>query len=109
MLVITNAFSLNMLAESCQLRFKAVSLYTAKQLVQAAGVYESAVGHADIAQIIADQLGVAMPYNRKDVKVWYDSTILVAQYTGQRLPEGCKQLPEGANITYWLVEPVSFN
>lgn len=108
MLVITNAFSLNMLNESCKLRCKAVSLFTARNIVKEAGVYDSAVGHADIAQIMADQLGVAIPYARKDVKVWYDTTLLVAQYTGQRLPEGSRQLPEGANITYWLVEPVKF-
>lgn len=100
-MLITNAFSINMLKENGEVRFTKVSLDDAKQL--AAGV-ESAVGHADTARVFTGLLGREVECNRKTVVLGeVHHTLLVGQYTGPRLPEGATELPAGATITWWHV------
>lgn len=66
---------------------------------------ESIVGHADIAEIISAQLGVGVevPVKRVSVSLKVGDTLVVGQYVGPRLPEGCKELPEGARIEWYMV------
>lgn len=52
----------------------------------------SAVGHEDTAKI----LGVEM--NRISVTLHRGDVCYVAQYKGERLPEGCTTLPKGAKL-----------
>lgn len=65
----------------------------------------SVVGHADVAEIISAQLGVGVeiPVNRVSVSLRPGDTLVVGQYVGPRLPEGCKELPEGARIEWYMV------
>jgi len=99
----TNAFSLNMLADpSATLH---VHPLTAAEAAHAlSGQFTHAVGHADTAAVIADLLGVPVPVSRITVQMHPGDCAIVAQYRGPRLPEGATTLPEGANITFALVE-----
>ena len=63
----------------------------------------SIVGHADIANIISRLLSVAVSVNRVSVTLTPDDTLIVGQYVGPRLPEGCKTIPEGARIEWYRV------
>lgn len=63
----------------------------------------SVVGHADIAEVISAQLGVEIPVNRVSVSLRPGDTLVVGQYVGSRLPEGCRELPEGARIEWYMV------
>jgi hypothetical protein len=105
-MLITNAFSINMLNDAADLRFSRITAQSAAELLHLEN-WRSAVGHADTARVMSAVLGVQIPANR--VTVNYDGTekMLVGQYKGPRLPEGATKLPEGAHIEWWLVESIS--
>jgi hypothetical protein len=65
--------------------------------------YESAVGHADTAFLFASALGIPVACNRATVALAEGDVALLGQYSGPRLPEGCKTLPDGASIRWMLV------
>lgn len=94
---ILNAFSINMLPGDCNVSFEKIIPYKGEK------GFESYIGHADTAAVISDVLGVDLPMNRQSVTLERDETVIVAQYTGPRLPEGSTRLPEGATITFWQV------
>lgn len=104
-MIITNAFSLNMLggAHHAKIEITQISVSYAAEMLRADGV-ESAIGHADTASVVSSHLGLAVPAVRSTVTLPAGSTVVVAQYTGPRLPEGATALPEGASILYYLVE-----
>ena len=105
---IGNAFSLNMLpvwATGGSLRFQRLTLEQAQAEVCHQG-YTSAVGHADVAALFTEALGVSVPMSRINAELLpgtEDDQILVGQYFGPRLPEGTTTLPEGAEIRWVLV------
>ena len=99
MLYVTNAFSLQMLTDSASLRVTRLELTPALP-----ETFVSAIGHADMAELVSQQLGQPVPMNRHSVTLTPGDVVLVAQYTGPRLPEGATTLPEGATITWWRVE-----
>jgi len=105
---IGNAFSLNMLpswATGGSLRFQRLTLEQAQAEVCHQG-YISVVGHADVAVLFTEALGVSVPISRINAELLpgseYDQ-ILIGQYVGPRLPEGTTTLPEGAEIRWVLV------
>lgn len=55
-------------------------------------------GHEDVAKM------VGMEMNRISISVDSGDIIVLAQYNGPRLPEGCTKLPEGAKITPVKIE-----
>lgn len=71
------------------------------------GPVESIVGHADIAALISDKLGTPVAMRRETTSLVGNESILVCAYTGPRLPEGCKSLPEGAKMRWMLVTTVA--
>ena len=82
MTYLTNAFSINMLArEGRAIRFEPVSVERAAESV----------------------LGLPVACNRANVTFAPGDVMLVAQYSGPRLPEGATALPAGARIEFWLV------
>lgn len=106
---ITNAFSPSMLDGTRQLTFGLLSNEKA-----ATGVLRdlcvggdfcpvSAVGHADTAGLFSSLLGVEVPPNRISLRLADGDVLLVGQYNGPRLSEGCTTLPEGATIRWWLI------
>jgi hypothetical protein len=96
-----NAFSLNMVQHSeFKLEFREASLDEAKTVLTRP--FESFVGHPDTAAVLSSLLGVDVPFNRQSVVLEMGEAFIVAQYSGARLPEGCKTLPEGAAFKFLL-------
>jgi len=112
-LYITNAFTINMFTgQVARARVDMIHLggpATARAQLDMAikGGYEivPAIGHEDLARIVANDLGLDMVqvHDRATVELGPQDAILVAQYRGPRLAPGTTALPEGATIQYWWV------
>jgi len=103
-MLLLNAFSLNMLppANPVNCTFRELPPDEAKSILS--GRMESAVGHAETANILSTILGESVPCNRATVTLPRDGEAVVAQYIGPRLPEGATALPEGAKIKFYLIK-----
>ena len=103
--IVTNAFSINMLSPTeHEVHFIPLSPERAAEYLQDGKAWHSAVGHADTAAVLSNDLGVTIPANRATIDLIPNKTrLLVGQYMGPRLPEGATTLPEGAEIRWWLV------
>jgi len=104
-MIVVNAISLNMLppeVTSGGIIFRRITADEARRLVREAAQVVSAIGHADTARIVGKELGIELQADRRSV-VLGDEHVLVAQYTGPRLPEGTTELPQGARIEFFLV------
>ena len=90
-----NAFSLQMLQNwtTANVEVKTSTLSEAVSF----GVY-SVIGHQDLADI----LGV--PMNRENLTLNEEDTLYVAQYIGDRLPEGVTTLPKDATIKFFKIK-----
>lgn len=99
---VTNAFSVNMLSESVAVSFCKLDTEQAKRMVRTYGAV-SAIGHPDTAKVVSGLLGIELAASRINVSLKSGDMMLVAQYTGPRLPEGATELPEGAQIVFWSV------
>ncbi len=102
-IIVTNAFSLNMLSGHKSVNIHPFGLENAR-LMLADCNWESAVGHADTARVFSRELGVEIPFNRTTIQIEDSSVLLVGQYKGPRLPEGATELPKGATIEWTLVK-----
>ena len=106
MLKLANAFSLNMLntkVETHVLVTKRISKEEAKDLLKDG--FENYIGHKDIANVVSNDLGIAVEMNEKRPNLMFEpeDLVVVAQYVGPRLPEGATSLPENAKIDYFAV------
>jgi len=104
-MLLSNAFSINMLSNSGSFKFSKVSLEDARELVS--GGFDSAVGHKDTAAVFSTLLGREVPCNR--VNVSYPTRMFIGRYSGPRLPEGCSPLTEGSTIQWWLVSQIDWD
>lgn len=103
MFIITNAFSINMLADGGHdLSFRPLHVTGVKNLL-ANAQWQSAVGHPDTAAVFSAVLGLEVAANRVNVELTHDVSLIVGQYRGPRLPEGATELPAGATIEWWQV------
>ena len=101
-MLLLNAFSINMFNPSiCFPVFREIDVNEVKTYP-----LESAIGHADTARILSGILGVDISTNRISVTLNSGDSAIVAQYIGPRLPEGATQLPEGAEIRFYLVKMI---
>lgn len=66
-------------------------------------IAQSCVGHADIAAVLSELVGVEVPTNRVSISLEPGDILVVGQYMGPRLPEGCKTLPADARIEWYIV------
>ena len=104
MIVLCNAFSLNMLAPDMSGLNFSVARVTVEHARAAISLgFTSAVGHAETADVFASVLGVPVPHARVNVVLRPEAELLVGQYVGVRLPEGATSLPEGARIDWFVV------
>ena len=103
MIILSNAFSYNMISVfPCAQIAQELSLEEfAKELKK--GGWKSSIGHADMANMLTEMTGVAIEMNRCNDSLSVGDTLLIAQYSGPRLPEGATALPEGAKIKYLKV------
>ena len=104
MMKLANAFSLSMLDFKGQtaLQVEQLELEQAKLLLSEG--FESVVGHQSTADLFSSLLGCQVEVNRVSVTLSGQDQLLVGQYTGPRLEEGCKTLPEGAQVAWLLVK-----
>ena len=105
---LTNAFSINMLHGTTMVDFSEISIEKAKELIASAEEFVCAIGHADTAAVVGGILGVDLEPNRVSVTLDFPEKLIVAQYTGPRLPEGATTLPDGATIKFWEVVEIRY-
>lgn len=104
-MLLLNAFSLNMFNPSTSFPiFREMQVDEVKKIS-----LESAIGHADTANVLSNILERNIPVNRSTVSLAEGDSAIVAQYIGPRLPEGATQLPEGAMIKFYLVKMVDIS
>ena len=101
MIKISNAFSIQMLTGGATVNFAPVTVEYVARKIQTG--FESYVGHADLAAVISDAIGIEVPANRSALTLTDDDILIVAQYRGPRLPEGTTKLPADASIEFWRV------
>ena len=108
-IIITNSFSINMLNCETMVSFrKFKDVPEILQFIERNKEDEiiSGIGHRDMAEIVSKQIGISIPMERRTISLDIkDDALIVAQYTGPRLPEGATSLPDGATIRYWLAIP----
>lgn len=118
-IIVCGAFSLSMLDKEVQLgkRYPAqrripipVTLELAQSWIElykrGSVELESAIGHADTATLFSEILNIPLTVNRVSIKLGAsekNTSLLIGQYNGPRLPEGATTLPEGASIDWWIV------
>lgn len=106
MVKLANAFSLNMLGENVEetsINVVKLTKQNAGWFLRQVGEFQSYVGHPDTAAILTQELGVEVKPNRETMKLDAGDVLIVAQYVGPRLPEGCRTLPEGARFIYYSI------
>ena len=105
-ILVVNAISLNMIASSVLKGLISFAKMTAADAAEwlRNNSFRRALGHADVCAIASKELGVELAFNRESVKLEAKlDRLLVVQYEGPRLAEGCATLPEGAKIRYFAV------
>ncbi len=94
-----NAFSLQMISKTpCTVKVQEVD----KGEIPS-DVY-SVIGHPDTAQVLSNELGFEVKFNREAIKLEPGDVLYVAQLMGGRLPEGAKTLPEGFSFKFFKIE-----
>jgi hypothetical protein len=91
-----------------KIEFSPISAENARQFIDEAieieGGFYSRIGHTDTAAIVSRLLGIECEMRRDSISIQPGDRLLVAQYSGPRLPEGATMLPEGARIEFWLAK-----
>lgn len=111
---IGNAFSFNMidtndLLNGGSIHYTPMTTEEVSFMLNSHGDVVSVVGHADTAKLFTKVLGHGIPCNRISLELTKADILIVGQYKGPRLPEGCNELPEGARIDWLMVQTGSFN
>ena len=102
-MLITNAFSLNMLKSlNVDVAVRPIDREAVVDFASREGL-RSAVGHADTAAVFSAILGVEVPTNRVSLALRAGDRLVVGQYRGPRLEAGATELPPGAAIEWCLV------
>lgn len=104
MFYLANAFSISMLGEKEEalVNVKRISLQAVKDLISST-TFKCVIGHEDTARLVGALLGVELKANRESIVLSNGDVLIVAQYIGPRLLEGCTKLPEGAKIEFYMV------
>lgn len=105
--MLANAFSLNMLplGAAALVSIVEVSQTEVADLVRAG--LPSCIGHQATADVLSTVLGVPVACRRDTVTIVEGSPLYVAQYVGDRLPEGATTLPNGARFVFLRVSIVT--
>lgn len=94
---LVNALSLNMVPAACQLK---VEPLTTEEAVEQAAEAVCAIGHPDTALAAGLLLGRELQAQRLTLALERGDVLFVAQYIGDRLPEGTTELPPGARLEW---------
>ena len=99
-----NAISLQMIPQGhAEFAWHGRKVTTAEASSLAKSGLVSYIGHADTARVLSGILGVEVPFRRAFGVLSPGESVLVAQVTGGRLPEGATTLPEGVKLQFWVV------
>lgn len=102
-----NALSINFFAAELQMNhgvmLSVIKIGTEQAKQELLQGFDSFVGHADLANILFQILGIQIPVHRGQYEFQPGDLMIIAQYTGPRLPEGATQLPDGAEIQFFRV------
>ena len=110
MLYLTSSFSLQMIPEKLLPARLRVSLWDTRRVAEKLndGKYAAAIGHGDTEEFAAKRLreaGMKLTgaelHNRRCVTLQPGDEMIVLQLVGMRLPEGCTELPEGAELKWF--------
>lgn len=98
---LANAFSLNMVPADlpARLRLEELRLQDVRRIQD----LESHIGHESTCYLLSSLLGRPIELQRSTLCMSPGEMIIVAQYSGPRLPEGATSLPEGASIRFVAV------
>ena len=100
--ILVNAFSVNMLnGDNHAVDFCPITGTEAHSFLCEG--FKSFIGHESTASLLSHQLGLDVEYNRQSYRFMPNDTVVLAQYTGPRLPDFAVQLPEGAAIRWWQI------
>ena len=101
MLYICNAFSLQMLnlEKEQNIHLQPLTVEEVKERLKEES-FVSAIGHEDTANVLSNMLGVKIEKNRMNLSLTEKDSLIVAQLTGGRLPEGSTTLPEGFEFEF---------
>lgn len=94
--MLLNAFPIQIVADGSAMTVRAATLDEAR----AALAVGSAIGHADTAGLLTTILGAPVPMARVTIPTTTAGDVVVAQYSGPRLPEGATVLPDGASLVF---------
>ena len=103
-IVLSNAFSVNMLKHDALLFFGQIDLETVKTLVQ--DRFYSVIGHQSTADLLSAKLGVEIKLNRENYKKEKGDAIIVC-LPNKRLEEGKVLSLEELNqidIKFWVIK-----
>ncbi len=105
MVYLANAFSIQMLPgnRTVDVRFAPISTTTASQIYHQSPEVVNCIGHLDTAAVVSEMLNTDVGAPRTNISIQEGDELIVAQVVGGRLPEGCKTLPEGVGIRFYLV------
>ena len=113
MFYLANSFSLQMLTEDQSLTVRKIDIQQVAAKL-ANQNYTPAIGHEDLAEIAGQMLkenNVLIPqtglFNRCSITLKPGDELFVLQVVGQRLPIGCRQLPEGTQLQWFHIETSS--
>jgi len=97
-IIVANAFSLQMIQEfPSSLKMEEITTEEFNKVIKSNN-FVSAVGHQDTANLLN------VPCNRINVSIDKETTLIVAQLVGGRLPEGSTTLPQGFSFKFIKVE-----
>ena len=101
MIILANALSLQMLDLTKENTLKSVPM-TTQEVKDALSTnnWESAIGHEDTANVLSSLLDTAIQMNRKSITLDTNTTLIVAQVVGGRLPADSTRLPDGVQIVW---------
>jgi len=105
-----NAFSINMLKdfEKATVIFHKATLAEVKEILNHAKQLDAkivaSIGHKDLANLVNQLLDRTDNHTRNDIIIDNNDIIFIAQYKGERLPEGTTTLPENSQIVFYSVE-----
>lgn len=106
MIYLNNSFSLQMLdmEKTNYIEVKPLTEEEVKNILSKNFI--STIGHPDTARVLTSLLNIHIPYNRININLTLEDTLIVAQLTGGRLPEGATTLPEGYTFKFFKVSLV---
>lgn len=98
----SNAFSFNMLLPEHKKGIVKWEVIPAEKVAEELGSdFVNCCGHT--TELINAMTGLNLSMNRISNKLNPDDKIIIAQYSGPRLPEGATELPENATLVFLKV------